>query len=59
MHIRSLLLIPLLCAALTARADEPPAGLTALAKAGDAEAMTRLGPSIWRAGRSNKMIRKR
>lgn len=43
MHIRSLLLIPLLCAALAARADEPPAGLTARAKAGDAEAMTRLG----------------
>ncbi|GEM_PF-1148779 len=43
MNIRSLLLIPLLCAALAARADEPPAGLTALAKAGDAEAMTRLG----------------
>ena len=43
MHIRSLLLIPLLCAALTARADEPPAGLTTRAKAGDAEAMTRLG----------------
>lgn len=43
MKIRSLLLIPLLFAVLSVRADEPPADLQMRAKKGDAEALTRLG----------------
>lgn len=43
MKIRSLLLIPLLFAALSVRADEPPADLQMRAKKGDAETLTRLG----------------